>query len=234
MSKQHGKLGAVYAPAGLIRATTISFTASGGYINDSGNGFITSGFQPGQVIVVTGSASNNATFTIATGGVAAGKLTVTGTPTGVQNELAGATVLIVVKAPGTVIAGCSNWTLDKTIDLGETTDFQDGGTAIGATSHKGIKTRIAGLFDWTATAEGFWDDATTKWRGGTAQGGIVMVRLFEKYVASPSAPDPAYYWEGLAYCEKSNTKVDVQDVNKQTLNFTGIGVITYTTKTASW
>lgn len=70
-------------------ATTISFTASTHTIADSGNGFVTAWFKIGTQIVITGSASNNGTFTISS--VSAGAIVVLET---LVNESAGATVVI--------------------------------------------------------------------------------------------------------------------------------------------
>lgn len=55
-------------------ATTISFTSGTKTIADSGNGFVTAGFKQGTQITITGSASNNGTFTIVS--VAAGAIVV--------------------------------------------------------------------------------------------------------------------------------------------------------------
>ena len=67
-----------------ITATTISFTGPA-TIADSGSGFVTAGFRVGDSIIITGSASNNGTFTVLT--VAAGSMTVVET---IVNEVAGA------------------------------------------------------------------------------------------------------------------------------------------------
>lgn len=65
--------------AGVTKtATTLSAAAADDSFNDSGNGFITAGFKPGDLIVVSGfsgNVANNARFRIKT--VAAGKIVVT-------------------------------------------------------------------------------------------------------------------------------------------------------------
>lgn len=72
--------------------TTIAFVDSNpDTITDSANGFVTAGFVAGDVITVTGSASNNKTFTIAT--VAAGTITLVASDT-VVAEGAGASITI--------------------------------------------------------------------------------------------------------------------------------------------
>lgn len=77
-----------------ITGTTIAFVDSNpDTITDSGNGFVTAGFQAGDVIVVSGAvnAGNNGTFTIDT--VVAGTITLTAGAT-LTAESAGATVTI--------------------------------------------------------------------------------------------------------------------------------------------
>lgn len=70
-------------------ATTISFTAASKTISDSANGFVTAGFRAGASITITGSASNNGTFTIVS--VAVGAIVVAET---LVNESVGATVVM--------------------------------------------------------------------------------------------------------------------------------------------
>ncbi|MBI3887537.1 hypothetical protein HY310_00525, partial [Candidatus Microgenomates bacterium] len=70
-------------------ATTISFTASTKTIADSGNGFVTANFRAGDSVIVTGSASNDGTYTIVS--VAAGAIVVAET---LVDESAGATVTL--------------------------------------------------------------------------------------------------------------------------------------------
>jgi len=75
-----------------ITGTTIAFVDSNpDTITDSGNGFVTSGFKRGQSVIVTGSSSNNATFTIVS--VVAGTITLDAADS-LTVEAAGATVTI--------------------------------------------------------------------------------------------------------------------------------------------
>ena len=72
-----------------ITAATISFTTSTpGTVNDSGNGLAM--FQTGDTIVITGTASNNGTYTVSTGNLATGMRTTQATAT----EGAGASMSI--------------------------------------------------------------------------------------------------------------------------------------------
>lgn len=70
-------------------AATISFTASTKTIADSGNGFVTAGFRVGESVAITGSGSNNGTYTLMS--VAAGAMTVAES---LVNESVGASVTI--------------------------------------------------------------------------------------------------------------------------------------------
>lgn len=77
------------------RATTIAFnenTADADTITDSASGFLTAGFQPGDSITVSGSASNDGTYVIAS--VTAGTITLRASDD-LTTEAAGATVKIV-------------------------------------------------------------------------------------------------------------------------------------------
>lgn len=78
-------------------ATTIAFATSGSQITDSSNGFVTSGFRAGQKVVITGSVSNNGTYTIV--GVQPGALTVL---EALVNEGAGAADVLTVMVPITI------------------------------------------------------------------------------------------------------------------------------------
>lgn len=77
-------------------ATTLACVASGNKITDSGNGFLTAGFEAGDVVSVAGfttSANNTTRATIAT--CAAGEITFTGTyGDAIEDEAAGDSVTI--------------------------------------------------------------------------------------------------------------------------------------------
>jgi len=203
MAKLHGKTGAIYRAAGYINGTTLSFEAAS-KIHDSADGFVSTGFIAAQKIVVTGSSLNSATYTIAGGGVVASTLTTTSGA--ILTEAAGEDVTIVVAAPGTLSAGFASWTADNGIDAEDTTDFADGAN--------GIHGFTTGLKNWTATAERFiqsGSDTLDSWVGSHR-----FIRLFVKYVAIPSAGDPAYYYEGLALVTKITPNVKADAVTKQT------------------
>ena len=74
------------------RAATIAFVegnADADTITDTGSGFLIAGFQPGDQVTVSGSASNDGTYTIAS--VTAGTITLLGR-NDLTTEAAGATV----------------------------------------------------------------------------------------------------------------------------------------------
>ena len=87
------------------RAATIAFnenTPNNDSITDSANGFLAAGFQPGDQITVSGSASNDGTYEIAT--VAAGTITLRSRED-LTTEAAGSTVTLT--APKSVPEGIS-------------------------------------------------------------------------------------------------------------------------------
>lgn len=89
-----------YQTTGNVASRTsnqISFVAATRTIHRAdGGSWITDGFTEHCLVTVTGSASNNKSFTVATGGVAAADLTLDFVDT-VVNESAGATITIVTK-----------------------------------------------------------------------------------------------------------------------------------------
>lgn len=97
LSKEAGLEDWMLALLGASAWTAVSYTASTiAFVNgtpdtitDSANGFVTAGFEVGDVITVSDTASNNGTYTITN--VAAGTLTVSGT--GIADEAAGSATL---------------------------------------------------------------------------------------------------------------------------------------------
>ncbi len=88
----------VWAPKATKTAITFSAASGDDSLNDSGNGFVTAGFQVGDVIIVSGfvAAANNHAFLVAS--VVAGKIVITtlaGGDPGLTTEAAGASVTIV-------------------------------------------------------------------------------------------------------------------------------------------
>ena len=76
-------------------AATLSFSTTDDSINDSGNGFVTAGFEAGDIVEVSGSASNSGYYQCGT--TAAGKiilLNVDASPVNLTTEAAGPAVTI--------------------------------------------------------------------------------------------------------------------------------------------
>lgn len=80
--------------AATLTGTGIAFVASTKTITDSGNGFVTANFRAGSSIIVTGTVSNNGTYTIVS--VVAGTITVVETL--VDESAGGSFTLTTVKA----------------------------------------------------------------------------------------------------------------------------------------
>ena len=82
-----------------IAAATIAFVEGGATdtITDSGSGFSNAGFSAGMKIVVSGSGSNNGTYTLAS--VSSGTLTLTATTDDLTAESAGESVIITGAIP---------------------------------------------------------------------------------------------------------------------------------------
>jgi len=111
-----------------IRAATIAFsenTESADTITDSASGFLTAGFQAGDQITVSGSVSNDGTYTIAA--VVAGTITLLGR-NDLATEAAGATVTIT--APKTVPDGVGVTIKAKNANTGNITLGYSSATAL--------------------------------------------------------------------------------------------------------
>ena len=207
MAESAGKLGAIYYRKARIQAITLAFNdndPSADTITDSGNAFVSSGFEVGDHITVSGSTSNDGTYLI--GAVAAGTITLDAADT-LTDEVAGDNVTIVEAAPGTQIAGFYNWSLHDGVDLVEVTDFGD----------VGIESNIPTINRWSATAEKYWqtDSHQEAWLATEK-----TVRFFTLYNASPDVTT-VYYFEGNAFISGIETNTPVGEIIEQTLTFQG-------------
>ncbi|HDY88886.1 MAG TPA: hypothetical protein ENH82_12340 [bacterium] len=222
MAEFAGRLGALYYSTGTIRERTISFTATS-TISDSGLGFVDAGFTVGDEITVTGAdtGANNDTFTISGGGVSSGAITVV--ESSIETESAGESITIVTAPDDAQLLGFYNWSLEHTADMIDITAFEDG--------IAGYKNYFPILNDWTATADRYWLSSvpTAAWVGTEK-----WIRLFIKWVTTPSGGTPSYFYEGM--CSVSNFSVNqaVGDVVKSTLTFQGDGALTLVTRTSAW
>jgi hypothetical protein len=208
MAATAGKVGAVYFRKARIQGTGIAFVDSNpDTITDTGSGFVTAGFEAGDLITVSGTTNNNTNYTIDTGGAAAGTLTLVAGDT-VTAEGAGANVTIQEALPGTQVLGFFNWTLNNSVDLLEVTRFEDAG----------VEKSIPGIKRWTATAEKHFESTqltTASWLGDT-----LLARFFTRYDASPDVTN-AYFYEGYCIVEGIDVTAENAGVVNETITFKG-------------
>jgi hypothetical protein len=213
MAEISGYVGAVFAGAAGLYHNDIVFDASD-EIQSGRDDFVTAGFTTDMKITVYGSTSNDGDYTIHT--VSSDSIIVHET---IAGETPTDSVLIYQSAPGTQLAGFSNWTINDTYDAFETTDFTDAG----------VRTYMTGPHRWTATAQRFWQsDGNSETKLGT----LYLVRFFVKYAASPSAPAPVYLYEGLSLVNGLSINTDVATLITAPLTFTGVGPLRKRTLTA--
>lgn len=210
MAKKHAKTGALYWTP-RINAITISFADTDpDTILDSGNGFVTAGFKAGDLITVSGSTSNDGNYTIDTGGVAAGVLTLIGGDS-LTAEVAGDNVTIFAALPGQLVAGFFGWSFDDVIDVVDVTDFVDGAA--------GFRKYITGLEDWTGDAQGYWltDDFHHFMIGME-----FTVQFFVVYNTAPNVTT-VHLFRGKVIVSGINADADVSDALHENLTFQGTG-----------
>jgi len=221
-----GKLGMLRIGA-WIEKSTIAFVDNGGSadtITDSGDGFLLAGFIAGQSYVITGSDSNNYSFTPSA--VAAGVLTV---PTGtVTAELAGALVKIVANPPGAVTYGIINFTVNYNGDVIDVSTYETVQADVSSP-----RDFIGTTTGWTLNAGAYYDT------GETAEEDFVGRKrqffIFTKYVAIPAGGDEAYYYSGSGYITGINPSSEVGTVVSYPITIQGDGVLSgLTEKASSW
>ena len=122
-------------------------------------------------------------------------------------NLAGRTGMVNISGD---IAGISNWTLDYTVDMLDTTDFADG-----AAANSG-RTFIPGLTGWCGTFEGLKD-------------GAPIALGFSSSVTLKLEEDGTYFWQGSAYIMGIHPNVAVDGVITYTYDFQGTGELTEST-----
>lgn len=210
MAATAGKAGAIYYRKAWIQATTLAIVdANGGSdtITDSGSGFVTAGFEVGDLIIVSGATTAADNFTVELTGVAAGTLTFA-TGTVAAGEGAGALITVQEALPGTQVLGFHNWTLDQSVDLPEITRFED----------VGVEKSIVGVRRWSATADRFFE--TTQLAPESWLGDELTIRLFYLYDAAPNVTT-VYFYEGKCLVSDISSDTDTQGVAQETYTFTG-------------
>ena len=183
--------------------------------------FQSTGYEAGHFIAVTNAtATGNIGIYTATA-VSSGTITVsealatTGTDTG--------TPTIAESAPGKEKMGFFNWTLNYNNEIYDATHFYES---------SGGRSYVAGLTDWSATAEKYFLST-----GGNLEdwlGDTVKIRLFMKYVANPTTTDTAQYWEGDAIMQGISQTTPVDALITSTLNFQGVSALTETIRGRAW
>ena len=101
------------------------------------------------------------------------------------------------------VGGFTNWSVDANVNILDTTNFSDAGW----------KTHIAGLKDWTGTAEQHWQSDLL-----SEVGDRVVVRFYTNY-----ASDQYYY--GYAHVTGLTEGAEVDGLVEQGLTFTGEGIL---------
>ncbi len=221
MAHVSGKTGAIYISPKYTAITIAAVDSTPDTFTDSASGFVTAGFTASDLITVSGftTPANNDTFEVDT--VVAGTLTLAAGET-LTAEIAGDTVTIVVATPGlqAQVAGFKDWSLNYEGAALETTDFAD----------IGIRTYIAGITGWSATANEYWDAGSlhNDWIGT-----IKRIRFFMLYNASPNVTT-AYYYEGDAVITVSGPAVAVDGIVTQAMSFQGTGALTFITQSIAW
>lgn len=214
-------IGKVYT-APYIQAKTIAFVDSDpDTITDSGDGFVNALFTAEKdIVVATDSTTNDGTYTIAAGGVAAGTLTLDAGDA-LSAESAGQLVSIVQKAPGDVKAGIRGVTFNQSVDIAEITSY-DSDT---------WKEFTAELKEWDATIDKMWMTAND---GKKIFAIPHLYRFFIKYFASPSGGDVAVYWEGVGIATNIGTEMPKGRLITEPITVKGIGALTLKTQNSAW
>lgn len=156
------------------RATTIAFaenTPEADTITDSGNGFLIAGFQPGDQITVSGSASNDGTYVVGT--VVAGTITLLA-----REDLT-------VEAAGATVTLTASKTVPDGVGVTIKAMFANGGTIrIADSSAKALNTSTGGFGLRNNESVGLQVDNINRiWLDATVSGEGVEV-IFEKSLQS--------------------------------------------------
>ena len=220
-----GKVGLLRI-GGFVETITIAFVNSGpDTITDSASGLLKAGFVAGDKITVSGSTSNNGTFTIAT--VVAGTITLAGGDS-LTDEIAGDLVKIITAAPGHATYGIVDFTINYNAEVVDVSTYET--VQLDASRPRDYIGTTSG---WTLNAGGFYDT------GETAEEDFVgrkrQLYVFPQYAAVPTAPAPAYYYYGAGYVINANPDSAVDGVSNYPLSIQGVGALSaLTAKTSAW
>lgn len=204
-----GKAGAIFYRKAWIQGTGIALVNSNpDTITDTGSGLVAAGFEADDIITISGSVADDGEYTIDTGGVATGTLTLVGGDS-ITGESAGELITVQEALPGTQVLGFHAWAVDETLDDLEVTRFED----------VGVEKSIAGIRRWGATADRFFE--TTQLAPESWLGTELTVRFFYRYDAAPNVTT-VWFREGKCRVSGISPGTDTQGVASETLTFTGV------------
>ena len=214
-----GGLGGIYVYASFA-SSTLTFAdndPSADTITDSAGLLLTSGLVVGMPITVSGTDSNDGSYTIA-------ELTATVITLAAADELAaeaeGDAVTIASAVYGYQLLGFKNWSGTNGIDKVDASCYED----------YPYKTHITTLKDWTATIDGYWlSTERSSWLGRT-----LALRLYHRFTASPTATAPAIYWSGDGIIEGIPEGVPYDALITESFTVQGNGLLTEAVKTDAW
>jgi len=158
-------------------------------------------FAIGDIITITGSASNNITTTIVA--VEAGIITVATAL--LTDEIAGEAVTIEINLVGPV-CGFFSWGADNVCDMLPTTDYCD----------NGHKTYIAAVKGWTGSAERHWlTEDVLEWIGDN-----LIIKFYIDV-------DNSLRYEGWVFVDAHSVTSAVDTLVNESINFQGDGILSY-------
>lgn len=218
--KVQGGLGGAFLVVSYT-AATISFHENGASpdtIEDSAEQFLKKGLMPKMSLVITGSTSNNKTVTINT--VTAGLITLIASDT-LTEEIAGDSVTLASASAGAQVLGFRNSTIDDGVATEDTSCYED----------YPYETHEVTTKNWAGRLEGFWltESKKDEWLGQQ-----LTFRIFIRQAASPSASDPAVYYQGLGIVQRLPKDIPAKQLVKQSVDIVGNGQLTLTVKTNAW
>jgi len=218
--KAFGGLGGAFL---IISYTSdkISFhenTPSADTIEDSDGLLRQKGLMPGMSLTISGSSLNDKTVTLDTVTDAVATL-IAGDD--LTDESEGASVTLTSASMGAQIMGFRNIALDDGIGSEDTTCYED---------YPYEKHEVS-FQNWTANPDGFWMTEALKhqWMGQE-----FTFRFFVRRSSSPSASDPAVYYQGNGKVHGLPVSIPLKEMVKQSLNIVGNGALSLTVKTTAW
>lgn len=206
-------------------AGTITFSSGDRTIISTGINFITERYLENMFVTISGAASTGNNKTVTFANISSGGTTVT-VATGETLVLSvndTGVITFLEAEPGYEEAGFYNWTVNHKVTLLDTTAFD---TSSGGRSY------LASITEWTASADKYFLTTTNPvddWLEG-----IVKVRFFLNYVATPSTGSPSQYYQGNTIVTGIDVGTPVDALVTHNISFQGVGALTLTTRTTAW